>query len=446
MSDSESESGCCICCEPFTSRRKLVKCISCEAETCSICVKKYLEANTQLPHCMSCKKTWTQKFLLDNLTKSWLHGAYRFSRQKLSLEREKSLMPQTMPIAEKIIAAEVEIVRLKAKKAEIEVEWRDVQAEIRRYENIAAGLDANAEKEKSYIFGCPKEDCKGFIESKSFKCGICKTQLCKSCHVVKPKKDKNDPTDKKAPHICKKKDVATAKLIMDDTKPCPTCKTRIFKILGCNQMFCTNCHTAFDWATGNVEKGVIHNPHFIEMQQKMGHVPRNALDQPCGGINDAFLARLPDAPYPGDNVPRRFIHDEDLHDRPIYNEFVSYVQRVGEINNKITQFREKDFLALRINYLRGNITDRKLLNDIFRIERSNEKIREERQILETFRVAMIERFNNLSAKTKLTKKDIDDTRDDIEKITTFCNDAFKENWKVMGYTRWPQIDMTHHYW
>jgi uncharacterized Zn finger protein (UPF0148 family) len=78
--------------------------------------------------------------------------------------------------------------------------------------------------------------------------------------------DKKDDEEKNEvdEHTCKPEDVATAKMLAKDSKNCPKCGVCIFKIEGCNQMFCTHCNTAFCWKTLEIINRAIHNPHYFE--------------------------------------------------------------------------------------------------------------------------------------------------------------------------------------
>lgn len=109
------------------------------------------------------------------------------------------------------------------------------------------------ESKKKYIQPCFTIDCKGFLNEK-FYCGICNETYCSDCYELLRDEE----------HICNPEIKDNIKLLKKDTKQCPKCNTGIHKIDGCDQMYCTNCHTAFSWTSGNIVKGAIHNPHYFE--------------------------------------------------------------------------------------------------------------------------------------------------------------------------------------
>ena len=125
-----------------------------------------------------------------------------------------------------------------------------------------------------YLFKCPKNDCRGYI-TKDYECHICSSKFCPKCLAEIAKNDFS--------HKCKEEDIESLKEILESTKPCPKCSARIYKISGCSQMFCTSCHTAFDWNTGNIITGHFHNPHYTEWVQRQGGVE-------CEEFNVKFLS------------------------------------------------------------------------------------------------------------------------------------------------------------
>ena len=121
---------------------------------------------------------------------------------------------------------------------------------------------------RSWICPCPCNNCKGFVDSDDAKCCMCSVDVCTKCRKVK-----------KRGHMCLKEDVESVKEIEKSTVPCPECKARIYRIDGCRQVFCTICHTRFDWYTGNkISSKWFHNPHLIEWERSGGS-HRNMYNQ-----------------------------------------------------------------------------------------------------------------------------------------------------------------------
>ena len=275
---SDEKEDCIICTETFRSRT-LIQCPYCNFKSCQDCTMRFmLNIDDIRPRCMetSCKKVWSFEFISDNFSKSFSNDKYRKRRAEILFEREKSLLPDTINLLQ-----ETKI------KIKYERTIKDIQDENSMLKDILAQNNKSIQKykdkinnrnnvkdtkKKEFIRKCPVEDCRGFL-STSLKCGICDIYACKDCHMVKEED-----------HKCNPDTVATVKFLASDTKPCPACRCLIHKIHGCDQMYCTKCHTPFSWIRGTIEKGVIHNPHFYEFQRQQngGIAPRNIGDIACG--------------------------------------------------------------------------------------------------------------------------------------------------------------------
>lgn len=272
---------------------------------------------------MSCRKGWSREILVDNFSKKFVSHGYKSRRESLLLEREKSLMPATQPYVEferNIRKISNEIDQLRSLQGTYSERWTaitqtpiaafvvdhgldsDFDAHIFRHKlgfeqrklalNVIIDMEhkewhrsrlmmqlhgQSVETERRvFVRACPSADCRGFL-SQAWKCGMCDNWTCPDCHEVKGK-------DKDGEHVCDPNSVETAKMLAKDSRPCPKCASIIFKIDGCDQMYCTQCHTAFSWRTGRVETGTIHNPHYYEYQRQRGTLARNPGDVPCGGF------------------------------------------------------------------------------------------------------------------------------------------------------------------
>ena len=320
--------SCEVCCDGFNrSSRSKITCPYCPFSACSGCTERYLLETTQDAHCMACRKSWSREILVDNFTQKFVSRDYKNRRESLLLEREKSLMPATQPYVElerKVRQASQELVGLGilinthtnklnviaglqlaplAVEHELDNEFdalvlrhKLIQDQRRLINNVALDIQhlewyqnqlitrihggQVGNEKRQFVRACPVDDCRGFL-STVWKCGVCDNWSCPDCHEVKGK-------DKDGPHVCDPNNVETAKLLAKDSRNCPKCASMIFKIDGCDQMFCTQCHTAFSWRTGRVESGTIHNPHYYEYHRQRGTLQRNPGDVPCGGFPEWF--------------------------------------------------------------------------------------------------------------------------------------------------------------
>lgn len=297
---------CDMCCEKFTFLNKQAKVSCCDVVVCVGCVKRYLLGTIKDAHCMGCKKPLDIQYIVKNLGKSFVWGDYRYHKENVLFDREQALLPDTMHVVEQEKQFEkIEKVRKehreKANNLYVEIsairEAKDLDeciklaeltsrqayhlAMVKNIERFTKSFKEPAKERKQFVKACPVDGCKGFLSS-AYKCGLCETFTCAKCFAIIGK----ERNDEKNPHICNEDDVKSAEIIKKETKTC-RCGTVIFKISGCDQMFCTQCHVAFSWKTGEIETGKVHNPHYYAYLRENGRdVPRDPQDGCIDGEQD----------------------------------------------------------------------------------------------------------------------------------------------------------------
>lgn len=283
---------CPICVQSFTAhKREAIACPYCEYEACMECCERFLLEGGAgyAPRCMSCKAPWNQEFVDKTFPKAFLFGRLKLHRKRTLLEREKSLLPSSTVFAEREKALRErakekrELVR---KRAELRYQLDLLGQEIREVElDLAAGLRVRDAPRTVFVRPCPAADCRGYLTA-DWECRLCAARVCRSCHEIL-----GAETDTK--HECDPANVESAKALERETRPCPSCGTRIYRAGGCDQMWCTQCRTAFSWRTGAIESGAIHNPHYYQWVRERGHEEAAVAPQPPPAQNECNINPCP---------------------------------------------------------------------------------------------------------------------------------------------------------
>ena len=390
---------CQICCNDFNkSTRTPIRCknLECKVLACKECVRTYLSTQTGDPHCMGCKIAFDDNFIVMNLNRTWCEKDYRKHRKGILLEQQMARMPETVEAAERYN----EINTIAEKNREINNQISDLRRAIRQLEiernrnevrvynlNRHGNPEGKEQEKRKFIMACPDEDCRGYL-STGYKCEMCKLFTCSHClKIIGP--DKNNHN-----HVCNEDDVKTADFIKSTTKPCPGCGERIFKIEGCDQMWCTQCHVAFSWKTGMIDNGVVHNPHFYAHQRAGGGAPlRNPGEIACGGMPNWWNIR---------NIMRNRYYV--LHS-PHRNEFRKFIENIGDLHRTFAHIQHYELQRARqkirdnanhepdrIRYLLKQITKEELANNVIRKDKLRRKYTELVHIYELIHVVSVDLF------------------------------------------------------
>lgn len=425
----------CPCCveEYNKSIRSEIKCPKCSYSTCKECTRTYILSTTKDPCCMNCYFKFPSEFNVLQLNRSFMEKDYKKHRQTLLLEREISKMPETMPLAQQ----QQEVEEIEGKNNELKKEITALREKARALENeknsnhtkiwnIKAGKTKKSETK--FIMPCPDEICRGYL-STGYKCGICNLCTCPKCLEIVGDKKVNPL------HVCDEEKVKTAEFIKSTTKPCPGCGERIFKLEGCDQMWCTGCHTAFSWKTGVVDKGLVHNPHFYQFQRNnQGGAPRNPMDFHCGGMPNWWVTRREITQCLLSHISQRTNGDivsvlTNLHRTVTHITYIS----LADTRRKIQEL--SNLQDLRVRYILKRISKKELATTILRKDNLRRKYTEMVHVFELLSTVGIDIFNMINEKVKKLKINLEkNTRDAIaHEFADFSKKKINEYKKLCEY-------------
>jgi hypothetical protein len=305
---------------------------------------------------------------------------------------------------------------------------RDTLEEIYRRLNDARAIyhggqgTAGQAQKREFIMKCGADECRGFL-STAYKCGTCETWTCPDCLVVLG-------LDKTVAHTCAPDAVESAKTIRAETRPCPKCAARIFKIDGCDQMWCVveGCNTAFSWNTGQIVTGVVHNPHYYEWLRRQGGgtAPREAGDIPCGGLPgfwpllQAFRAA-------------RILPAESHDIERIHRMLTDFEGRLAEYPSRMPQLLNKE---INVKYLMNDMTEAEWQRQLEFAEAKFNRKREIGQILQTLVTAGSDLMNQVANRCQAAfNTDLrvtarvwisDVVMPQLEELRVYTNQCFKD--------------------
>ena len=256
-------------------------------------------------------------------------------------------------------------------------------------------------KTVTYIQGCPVEGCKGLINKEKYKCSLCSKRICSKCRVSLKSKEEIKT------HKCNKEDLKTVKLLKTDTKACPKCATNIYKISGCNQIYCVVCHIAFDWKTGRIETGTIHNPHYFEYLRNRGLSVHDNIE--CGDDVPHISSYYSRMTTPLLTLAKHKNHMRKKH-IDIYTDILSHVHNLvtdtlqNLINQLNTQNNELSYdkrtinyklYALRIKYIKNELSEKVWSKKVYKYYDDREKNNFYIEIYNSLRMILTESIKKL---------------------------------------------------
>lgn len=262
------ESICEVCTLKYSKKRRRTICKECNFQCCSLCFKRcVLEKKETEQKCMntSCSfvysytsifqilgKITTNKIYKDILVEKEKHN-YRKIKNSRELKRQKNkLCMEYMTLSKQIDLME-KVYLIQERNSKIDPNFFQLMM---KYSDGLEELDHKIERIEmdNKIEKCPDPSCEGYIFSDSSVCTTCNQNICKKCLNI------DYPL-----HVCDENIIKNIEEIRQNTRQCPVCENNIFKIEGCNQMFCTFCNTKFDWVSGEIfdKTTNYHNNHFV---------------------------------------------------------------------------------------------------------------------------------------------------------------------------------------
>lgn len=432
---------CGICADTITISKN-IQCEYCEFSACKSCWKHHILQETE-PICMirECGKVLSREFLCDKIGKTFVNTELKQHRETTLFNKEQALFPATQIEIERRKSIQKDRNALAALKHQINQlsrQYHEIAGKIFRAEQHVKTTEVK--EKRDFIRHCPANDCMGYL-STAWKCGLCNMWACPDCHEIKgPRQD--------IEHTCNPETVESVKAIAADSKPCPKCQKLIFKIDGCDQMWCVGCETAFSWRTLRIENGPIHNPHFFQRRRELangGEIAPGFGVNPCGErrLSHDTIRELRES-FVGRNG-RNFLIDIYSQDRLAedldgYNIIVKLmydkIRHLIEMRQyKMPQYQvdyARRNMEYRVDYMTHKITKEQFCTMIQRQEKKSNKNHEIYNILDVFYQTSSDIIQRFIIECRTTGKFSCKIYAEFGELLSYCNKHLENIAKTYG--------------
>jgi hypothetical protein len=377
---------------------------------------------------MLCKNIFLKEWILENQSKEWIRDHFWPYWGQWKLMMEKQRLPEEEEEAQDILRLrdlreQVRVLPLikKMKKypkkyppEELEDVRRRRQALLQQICLLVGDRSSLPRRKLAIISRCMYDDCDGHVREDG-RCALCGQLSCLECGMEKGEKHRCDPVQRDS-----------FRAIQRETKPCPGCSSRVFFIGGCDQMWCTMCHTLFRWSTGQRVEERIHNPHYYEWmaRQQKTTVP---MEMEMNG-ND-----IP--PY---HIYSNFLYQHNL-DHAMFSNLHRQILHVHYTVLPNLQPHIPEDKSLRLQYLTGDLTCEQWVHLLTYREKKRLKWTSLHQLTQAGLAAMRD-FVRLS----IIRPEEPPTRDDVSKFVKFTQDRIDTILRCYGGNQsHPSLEWVH---
>ena len=323
--------SCSVCDAKYIKNYCLqVTCHNCDYNACHKCYRKYLEVNKKLDACcMSCSVNFK-----DEVFFSQMPIKFKQENQKRLGDMVYATLEPNIPLLDEWVETEkccrrmetdikLQKQDIRTMRRELNTRIYDMNSDLYKVANLRRDIVKTLIGDK-----CCVASCNG-LTNKDNICRRCNTELCIVC--------KNEKT---TDHSCSAEEIESLKLIKETSVNCPSCAISISKIDGCDQMWCSSCHTKFHYGSGEIIHGHIHNPHLIEFD-------KTAVLNECEPIakppHEMFFPRQAVKPL-DPNVYKYDRINSELYQK--YNSVETFISKIKEFISPLQITRRRNGLIV----------------------------------------------------------------------------------------------------